>query len=101
MATAQNPTIADLHTRLDQLEERLAQIQSSGSLTQSQIEDDLSQFAHRHLAVRRLIDENATDGGLTEARLEVRDLESGLENWFKEVEEKFANPPPRSHSVSM
>lgn len=95
------PVLSDLHSRLDRLEQRIASIRSSDAVEHEGFENDLSQFADRHLSIRSLIDETATDSALSKADQQTSDLEDGIERWIAEVDEKFAKGAPRIDSVSM
>lgn len=101
MATAAKPVLSDIHSRLDRLEARIADIRATGSIEHEGFDDDISQFADRHLSIRSMIDETASDSALAKADQQTSDLEEGIERWIAGVDEKFAKGAPRIDSVSM
>ena len=98
---ATNPTLSDLHNRLDRLEQRISDIRSSDAVKVANLETGLSEFADRHLSIRNLIDESVTESALAKAHQQTSDLEEGIERWIEDVDAKFVNGVPRVQSVSM
>jgi predicted transcriptional regulator len=93
--------LSQLHTRLDQLADRMTEARSSFAAAHPEFEHDLAAFIDRHDSIRSLIDETRADSAISTAERATSDLETGLESWLRTVDERYKNPPARIDSVSM